>query len=355
MRLINLFLIGLLFYEISIAQNMHGNSNAGYLEYAVGADVPFLLDAEANGVEFKENGKVRAGLDILNDHGYDWVRLRLFHTPTDLPNDLEYTIKLAQEAKKRGMKFLLDYHYADSWADPQKQPLPKAWEGLSYEILKDSVYEYTKRTIIAFRQAGVMPEMVQIGYEIRNGMMWPIGKLPEGWDDLSGLIIAGINGVDAGRGQEQRPRIMIHYDNGADAIVTKNFFKKIESYGIQYDIIGLSYYPWWHRSLIGFRENLISLIDDFNQDIILVETAYNWTPIEYLNNGDIPPFEESPVGQKEFLEAVNRTLLAIPSTKIKGVFWWEPAVTGSIRSRGYFDDDGNVLPVINVFDSYKQF
>ncbi len=148
---------------------------------------------------------------------------------------------------------------------------------------------------------------------------------------------------------------MIHYDNGADAIGTKNFFKKIESYGIQYDIIGLSYYPWWHGSLIGFRENLISLIDDFNQDIILVETAYNWTPTAYLNNGDIPPFEESPVGQKEFLEAVNRTLLAIPSTKIKGVFWWEPAVTGSIRSRGYFDDDGNVLPVINVFDSYKQF
>lgn len=107
------------------------------LTYAVGADLSFLKSAEDRGVQFKDNGVVRPGLDIFRDHGYDWIRLRLFHTPTRLPNDLEYTIALAQEAKERGFKFLLDYHYADGWADPQKQPTPAAWDTTNIEVLVD--------------------------------------------------------------------------------------------------------------------------------------------------------------------------------------------------------------------------
>lgn len=346
-----------LFLVYSFAANgsaQESDSVSFHLNYAIGADMSFLMEAEENGTVFKDNGVAKPGLDIFKAHGYDWIRLRLFHTPDVLPNDLEYTIKLAQEAKKRGMKFLLDYHYADSWADPGKQPLPAAWVGLSYEVLEDSVFEYTKKTIKTFRNAGVMPEMVQIGNEIRNGMMWPAGKLPENWDAFAGLIKAGINGVDAGRGQEMRPLIMIHYDNGADAKGNRAFYKKIESYGISYDIIGLSYYPWWHGNLLDFRENLLSLMDHFSQDIILVEAAYNWKPSEYTEEGSLPPYPESPEGQREFLESVHETLINIPSSRMKGIFWWEPAVTGSLRSRGFFDDDGNALPVIQVFDKYKR-
>ncbi len=332
------------------------DSSTFHLNYAIGADLSFLMEAEENGTVFKDGGVAKPGLDIFKDHGYDWIRLRLFHTPTQLPNDLEYTIKLAQEAKKRGMKFLLDYHYADSWADPGKQPLPAAWQGITYEELEDSVFEYTKRTIIAFRNAGVMPEMVQIGNEIRNGMMWPAGKLPENWDVFAGLIKAGINGVDAGRGQEMRPLIMIHYDNGADTKGNREFYERIESYGIQYDIIGLSYYPWWHGNLLELRENLLSLLNHFRQDIILVEAAYNWRPAEYINNQNRAPFPETPDGQKEFLESIHELMINIPDVRMKGIFWWEPAVNEGmqIRSRGIFDDDGNALPVINVFDKYKR-
>lgn len=330
------------------------DSTAFHLNYAVGADMSFLKMAEDNGTEFKDEGVVKPGLDIFRDHGYDWIRLRLFHTPEELPNDLEYTIALAQEAQERGMKFLLDYHYSDSWADPGKQPLPAAWEGLGYETLQDSVYEYTKKTIEAFREAGVMPEMVQIGNEIRNGMMWPTGKLPDNWDAFAGLLKAGIDGVDAGRGQEIRPLIMVHYDNGADAKGNREFYDKIESYGIPFDIIGLSYYPWWHGNLLELRENLLSLMQHYDQNIILVETAYNWRPSEYTKEGDLAPWPETPEGQKDFLESVHETLININSTRIKGIFWWEPAVTGGLRSRGYFDDEGNTLPVINVFDKYKR-
>jgi arabinogalactan endo-1,4-beta-galactosidase len=108
----------LLVIQFSYAQN-----------YMIGADLSFVKEAEDNGFVFKENGQSKLGIQIFKDHGYNWVRLRLFHTPTELPNSLEYTIALAKEAKEKGFKFLLDYHYSDTWADPAKQYAPKAWQG----------------------------------------------------------------------------------------------------------------------------------------------------------------------------------------------------------------------------------
>src|SRR5215510_981495 len=142
-------------------------------DYAIGADVSFLRQVEQSGIAFKENGKKKPGLQILHDHGYGWVRLRLFHTPTELPNSLDYTIALARDARQLGMKFLLDYHYADGWADPGKQPIPKAWQAKSHAELVQAVFEYTRDTIAAFREAGVLPETVQIGNEVTNGILWP--------------------------------------------------------------------------------------------------------------------------------------------------------------------------------------
>lgn len=339
--------------QYAAAQKKNNSKPEGRVDitYAVGADLSFLKMAEDSGTVFRDNGKAKPGLEIFSDHGYNWIRLRLFHSPDRLPNDLEYTIELAKEARKYGFKFLLDYHYADSWADPGKQPIPEAWKGLSVDVLADSVYEYTKRTITAFREAGVMPEMVQIGNEIRNGMLWPKGKLPQNWDNFATLVKAGVDGVDAGRAQAPRPLIMIHYDQGADAEGTRNYYDKFNSYNIPYDIIGLSYYPWWHGNLLELRENLLSLVNNYEKDIILVETAYNWRESQYKNT--IPPYPETPQGQKEFLESVNQTLLNISSPKIKGIFWWEPAVMGGLRSRGFFDDQGNALPVMDVFNKYR--
>jgi arabinogalactan endo-1,4-beta-galactosidase len=327
-------------------------AQAAEREYAVGADVSFLRDVEQKGVAFKENGVVKPGLAILRDHGYGWVRLRLFNSPQTLPNNLEYTIALAQDAKKRGMKFLLDYHYSDDWADPGKQYLPKAWEKLSHEQLVTAVFEYTRDTIAAFRAAGVLPDMVQIGNEVINGMMWPDGKLPGNWDNFAALTYAGINGVDAGRGNGARPEIMIHIDRGGDLPATKNFFDKLNTYRIPYDVIGQSYYPWWHGSLNDLRANLEFMARTYPQDIIVVEAAYNWRPSEYKDKA--APFPETPEGQRQFLDEVNRVIMETPNGRGRGLFWWEPAVTGSIASRGYFDEKHNVLPVIGVFDRFTR-
>jgi arabinogalactan endo-1,4-beta-galactosidase len=321
-------------------------------DYAVGADVSFLAQAEKDGTVFKDNGVPKPGLQILKDHGYNWVRLRLFHTPAQLPNNLDYTVALAKEAKRLGFKFLLDYHYADDWADPGKQPIPKVWQGKSHQELVEMVFEYTRDTIIAFREAGVLPDMVQIGNEVIHGMLWPDGKLPGDWDNFAQLIYAGINGVDAGRGNNPRPKIMIHIDRGADLKQTKDFFDKLNSYDIPYDIIGQSYYPWWHGSLNQLRENLEFMAHEYQKDIIVVEAAYNWKPGNYVNKP--APFPESPEGQREFLEELNRVVMQTPNGKGKGVFWWEPAVRGSLTERGFFDDQYHALPVITVFDRFTR-
>ena len=322
-------------------------------DYAIGADVSFLRQAEMQqGVAFKEGGERRPALEILKAHGYGWVRLRLFHAPTTLPNDIDYTIALARDAQKLGMKFLLDFHYADDWADPDKQPIPKAWAGKSHQELTEAVFAYTRDAIAAFRAAGVLPQMVQIGNEITHGMLWPDGKLPENWDRFAELVYAGVNGVDAGRGNGPRPKIMIHVDRGGDLVGTKAFFDKLNSYDVPYDIIGQSYYPWWHGSLNDLRANLTFMANAYQKDIIVVETAYNWRPAEYI--GKATPFPESPEGQRQFLDELNRVVMETPNGRGKGVFWWEPVVTGSLASRSYFDDRHVALPVITVFDRFAR-
>jgi arabinogalactan endo-1,4-beta-galactosidase len=310
-----------------------------------------MKQAEDDGFTFKENGHIKPCLQIFKDHGYNWIRLRLFHTPTQLPNSLAYTITLAKEAKKQGFKFLLDYHYSDTWADPQKQFIPKAWEGKSHAELVKAVFEYTQATMIAFRDSEAVPDMVEVGNEIINGMLWPDGKLPENWNNFAELVQAGINGVYVSCGSNPCPKIMIHIDQGGNKNVTKYFFDKLDSYEIRYDVIGQSYYPWWHGSLLDLRECLNFTANEYKKDFIVVEAAYNWTPKEYINKN--APFPESPEGQKEFLEEVNRIVLGVPDNRGVGIFWWEPAVLRR-GARSFFDEKGKVLPVINVFDRFTR-
>jgi arabinogalactan endo-1,4-beta-galactosidase len=341
-----LFFVLLFFVFLCIPTKLYA------LDYAIGADLSFLKQAEDRGTVFKDSNEIKPGLEIFKNHGYNWIRLRLFHTPTYLPNNLEYTIALAQEAKTLGYKFLLNYHYSDTWADPGKQYTPAAWQDKSHDELVQAVFEYTRDTIIAFRDANVMPDMVQIGNEVINGMLWPDGRLPNNWDNFAELLEAGINGVNAACSRRQRPLIMIHIDRGGDKERTKAFFDKWHSYSVDYDVIGQSYYPWWHGSLLDLRENLIFMANEYQKDIILVEVAYNWRPSEYRNKS--APFPETAEGQRDFLDEVHRMVLSTPYNRGKGIFWWEPAVTGGLRSRGMFDDDDNALPVITVFDRFTR-
>jgi len=320
--------------------------------YAIGADVSFLAKCEQDGLVFKEAGQPRDVLEILREHQYNWVRLRVFHDPSassdKLPNDLDYTLALAKRAKALGFHVLLDLHYSDTWADPGHQPTPAAWAKLKHRQLVQQVHDYTRDVIAAFARAGVMPEMVQVGNEVTQGMLWPDGKLPDNWENFADLLRAGISGVEAGRGSQPKPRIMIHIERSGDYDAAAWFFDNLISHHVAFDVMGLSYYPFWHGNLFTFRNNLHDLALRYRLPIVVVETAYNWIPGSL--DGKKSDFPESPEGQKAFLSAVNAAVHAIPDGLGQGLFWWEPAAEGSLRARGFFDADGNALPVISAFD-----
>ena len=323
-------------------------------EYAIGVDVSYLKQAEDHGTAFKVNNQAQPGLKIFRDHGYNWIRLRIFHNPLahhhPKPNDLNYTIALAQQAKKYGYKFLLDFHYSDTWADPLYQVAPKAWQGKSPEEVEKLIFSYTRDTLVAFRQADAAPDMVQLGNEIIIGLAHPYGVIPENWRGFTNLLKAAARGVEAASENTAKPRIMLHIDRGGDLGKTRWFFDQINQYGVPYDVIGQSFYPFWHGSLDDLRQNLKFMAETYGKDIMVVEAGYNWRPAEYINKP--APFPETPEGQRDFLKAVNRIVQETPQGKGIGIFWWEPAVglnDPDLRSRGYFDDEGNALPIIEVF------
>lgn len=321
-------------------------------DYMIGADLSFLKQAEDKGVQFKENGIVKPGLQIFKEHGYNWIRLRIFHTPTQLPNNLSYTVSLAKKAKEMGYKFLLDFHYSDTWTDPGKQIIPEAWQGMTHKQLVKAVYEYSRETMKAFREAGAFPDMVQVGNEVTNGIMWPDGKLPENRDNYAELTQAGINGVFAGCDTVNRPKILMQHaiDQIGNINHFRQYFDKLTSHGIEFDYIGLSYYPWWHGSLLDLRKALFFMAKEYKKPMVVVETAYCSEPSEYKKKNG--PFPETPEGQKEFVEELNKIVLDIPDHLGAGIFWWEAATGGTARD--FFDENGNVQPVITVFDKFTR-
>lgn len=324
-------------------------------QYAIGADVSFLAKCEQDGIVFKEAGQPKDVLIMLREHHYNWVRLRVFVDPSvsadKLPNDLNYTLALARRAKALGFHLLLDLHYSDTWADPGKQSTPAAWNKLKHKQLVDQVFSYTRDTIAAFAGQGLTPEMVQVGNEITNGMLWPDGKLPD-WANLADLLNAGIHGVDVGRGTSRKPLIMIHIDRGAKYDVVTWFFDTLISRHVPFDIMGLSFYPYAYGEVTQLRGTLHDLALRYQLPIIVVETAYHWIPSDFI--GKKADFPESPEGQKAFLQAVDAAVRDVPKGLGWGVFYWEPAAKEALTGRSFFDDGGNVQPVISAFDRPNQ-
>src|SRR5580698_9717132 len=324
-------------------------------DYAFGADISFLKQAEDNGVVFHDHGVVKSGLQILRDHGYNWVRLRVFVQPskasTKLPNDLAYAIALAKRAKNMGFKVEIGFHYSDTWSDRFHQITASQWQGQTHQQLVNSVFAYTRDAIAAFSKADAMPDMVQIGNEPTLGFLWPDGRLPNDWDHFADLVKAGIDGMDAGRAQSPRPRILIQLDLGGDWKTSKLWWDKFLTYNIPFDIMAQSYYAHDYHSLMELRENLTQTALTYHKDVILIETSYNWKPGKAFPDHD-GPFPETPEGQAQFLEELNRIVMALPEGRGKDVFCWEPFWPKNGVDRGMVDDQGNTLPVVYVYDKW---
>ncbi|MEJ2546433.1 MAG: arabinogalactan endo-1,4-beta-galactosidase [Gemmatimonadota bacterium] len=334
----------------------------------VGADISFLPELEDHGAVYSDERGVRDLLAILADHGFNAVRLKLWHTPEAPYNTLEQVMGMARRIDDAGMVFLLDFHYSDSWADPQKQIKPAAWEGLPFGVLADSVYTYTRAVVQALSDQGTPPEIVQIGNEIRPGMLWPEGRVdgefdtPMQWDRLAMLLEAGIRGARDGA-PDSPPRVMIHFDNGAKNEMGRAFFDQLVERELDFDLIGLSFYPKWHGTLEELRTNLSDLASRYQKEVVVVETSYPWTmewkdeapnimgTEEDLHEGYAPTKR----GQAAFLSEVREAVESVPEDRGAGIFYWAPewvaveGVDSHWENATLFDFEGRALPGLNAF------
>ncbi|HUS86499.1 MAG TPA: glycosyl hydrolase 53 family protein [Bacteroidales bacterium] len=295
----------------------------------IGADISFLPQLEARGVKFYDNSIEKNGIQALKDHGFNYIRLRIFVNPENekgySPEEgfcgLDYTKQMAKRTNEAGMKLLLNFHYSDYWADPQRQYKPKAWEELGFEELKVKMKDYTKMVINELIAQGTPPDMVQVGNEINHGMLWPDGHISN-LDNLAELICAGLEGV-----QEADSSIltMIHLALGGQNQEATFWLDNMLARNVDFDVLGISYYSRWHGTLNDLNSNLNKLISKYGKPINVVEySGY-----------------KSEVHEIEF---------SLPDGMGQGTCIWEPLNTwGAI-----FDRDGNSTGELALYDEFAK-
>ena len=343
-------------------------------QWISGADISSLPEIETSGGKFYEQGIEKDLLDILKNNGCNYIRLRLWHTPENEFHNLKNVALMAKRVKEKGFYFLLDLHYSDTWADPGLQKKPSAWEGIPFHVLKDSVYSYTRKVIQTLKRQNTLPDIVQIGNEIDPGMLWEEGKVgsihdtDQQWSsNLPELLKAGISGVRSCLVDGESIDIMIHVASGGKSDRCQRFFNQLSAFDVPYDIIGVSYYPWFFR-LCGTMEdleaNINNLAETFEKDIIVVETAYAWT----MDNADErrnrvrrsdqlhAGYPATVEGQYQFLTDLQQIIRNVKNGRGKGFFYWEPGhITTPNRvtfrdNLALFDFKGNVLESIRAFN-----
>lgn len=364
-------------------------------EFIKGMDISTLLEQEACGARYFDGGKEGDLLEILKGYGANYVRLRLWNDPyaeDGTPygagtNDLEKTIIMAKRALKLDMGFLLDIHYSDFWADPGKQVVPKAWKEYNEKELEQAVYEFTKDTIEVLWKNQAVPTMIQVGNELTNGLLWPTGKKPN-FDTIARYISAGIRGV---RAVDKNVPIMIHLDNGGNNEMYREWFDHFVEKEDDFQIIGLSYYPFWHGSLSELEYNMRDMAARYHRELIVAEVSMGFTMEDYASYERLEPQERKGMatraelveklpypmtekGQADFMQDIMSRIASVPGGT--GFFYWEPgwvpvpgcgwatdaalAYTGEAGPGGnewanqaLFDYDGNALPALKVIRDFS--
>lgn len=331
-----------------------------------GADISFTLQGEAIGQTHSVSGQVMPLEVLLAAHGATHVRVRVWVNPAEGISDLQSALILARRAAAAGMKIVVDLHYSDTWADRVSQTPPQAWAGLTPDQLGSQVETYTRDVMTAFAAQGTPADIVQIGNEINNGFLWPAGAIygPDGqrWQEFSDLLRAGIRGATP-EGPDPTPSIMIHVDTGGDVEASIYFFDRLRDFGVEFDIIGLSYYPFWNGSLSKLSANLTALADRYGKDILVAETAYPWTlesadgPTVVSDISSLPDaglYPPTPAGQGDYYLALAEVLRNVPGGKGAGFLVWEPGWLPGVSATPelgnthnnltLFDWSGNALP-----------
>lgn len=302
------------------------------IDRTIGADISFLPQIENGAGRFSrgrgaffENGVEVNAVELLKERGFNAIRLRIFVNPENENGyspgagfcGLDSTLGMARRIKAAGMRFLLDFHYSDYWADPQQQNKPLAWANLDYETLKDSVRSYTSAVLRTMEAQGTLPDMVQIGNEVNHGLLWPDGHIGN-LDQLAGLLQAGVEGAEA---VAPEMPIMMHVALGGQNDEARFWLDNMLARRVRFDVIGISYYPRWHGTLEDLYANLHDLADRYRKPINVVEYS-------------------------DFKREVHEIVFGLPGDLGKGTAIWEPLGWRS----GLFDREGNVTDLMQIYD-----
>ena len=295
----------------------------------IGADISFLPELEAKGMKFSDKGVEKDPILILKEHGFNYIRLRIFNEPARENGyspekgfcDLQHTKEMAKRVKAAGMKLLLDFHYSDYWADPGKQYKPAAWKDLSFAELKRAMYTYTQHVMQELKDQGTSPDMVQVGNEINHGIVWPEGSVSH-LDSLAQLLNAGTAAV---KSVSPTTVMMLHVALGGQHDESVFFIDNMLARGVHFDVIGESFYPKWHGTLDDLRDNLNDLVKRYNKDVIVVEYS-------------------------QHKEAVNKIAFEVVNEKGKGTCIWEPLNTWE----AFFDKEGKSNDFLSLYDGISK-
>lgn len=368
-----------------------------HMKFVKGMDLSTLLELERCGAKYYDNGEERDLLAIMKSYDVDTIRIRLWNDPWSETgesygageNDLKTSLEIAKRVTAAGFGVLLNFHYSDFWADPGKQIKPKAWADYGVKELEQAVYDYTLESMQTFLDAGVNITMVQVGNELSNGLLWPEGKVPN-YDNIATFVNAGIRAV---RKADAAISVMIHLDNGGNNALYREWFDNFTKRGEDFEIIGLSYYPFWHGSLQMLNDNMNDIAERYGKDLVIAEVSMGYTMEDYKNYEKLSDEErkgyatrpalvekiEYPMtkqGQYDFMEDFLNRISHIKGGKGKGFFYWEPAwipVPGSgwatpaslkymndpgpcgneWANQALFDYDGNALPTLSLIRDFK--
>lgn len=325
-------------------QNADTAKKSPAYSFVKGADISWLPAMEASGYKFFNNkGLAEDCFKILKEKGINTIRLRTFVNPSNDPVNghcsTPETVAMALRARKWGMRVLIDIHYSDSWADPAKQVKPAAWAGHDFKQLLNDVTVYTSSVMEALGQAGINPEWVQVGNEIPTGMIYPEGNTSD-WPGLSQLINAG---YDAVKKVSPSTKVVLHIDQGNNTVRLSNWFDHAVANKTRFDVVGLSYYPYW---LPGNPDYTLS-IKDLAVSMNLMYTKYKKEVMVVEVGGEDFKTDNT----FEMLKAVSKMVRSVPDHKGLGLIYWEPEGAASWSHYGLsaWGKDGKPTKALDAF------
>ena len=325
----------------------------------VGADLSYINEIEDCGAYYQSGGKKVEPYQFFKDKGCNLVRLLLWHSPINSPySNFEDVVRSIKRAKKAKMAVLLDFHYSDTWADPGRQNIPKAWSEIKDEaVLGDSLYNYTFQTLKKLLKEDLLPEMVQVGNETNSEIMQPEDTMSDtiNWKRNGFLLQKGLKAVrDFSKKHHQKVEIMLHIAQPENAL---KWFATATEKGIKdYDWIGTSYYPLWSEiKFEALPKAIDSLVKTYQKKFVIVETSYPHTLQNFdkanniLNEKSlIEGYPPTPEGQRKYLLDLTKITLKHGGS---GVVYWEPAwVTSSCKTLW---GDGSHWDNATLFDAFN--